>query len=505
MLRIAKWRCSREQKGRSHDSKYLRGTIMLLQENLTDGGSFKLSSRVLARESQTSMRGTTIHGTIDASQRSRELLASALISVLIAVALKTILDWIYVVYVFPHFQADFGCEFQGWPRLLETYLAGALLGGGLGITLWLHPRASGIVLILQYAVVVMPLLSLYTYGQVGTVFTYLVLASSALPVFVTHFIPRFSVPSAGKSIRAIGVILLGGMTAYVYGVLVGSGAIKWLSFDLANVYSTREMWTSLSWPLLGYLVPWQGNAINPALLALGLHRRSRKTIGIALLLQLFLFGMTGQKSFLFAIVLVVGVYAIYRYRSPLPLILLGACAVVVFSYAVYEVSGSHMIPSTFIRRLFFVPARNHAIYYDFFSDPMHPKIFLSNSFLAPLIDYPYEMTVTRVIAWAYWGKDFSPNVGYLGDAYAQFGGPGMLLFSAILALVLRMIDSLRRSGEIRLAAAIIAMPGMALVNSALFTTLSTHGFLLAMLLVWIFTSAVSKGKNQQHDLSEVPR
>ena len=95
------------------------------------------------------------------------------------------------------------------------------------------------------------------------------------------------------------------------------------------------------------------------------------------------------------------------------------------------------------------------------------------------------MPVTRVISWAYWGRDFSPNVGYLGDAYAHFGGLGMILFSAVLAFVLRVVDSLRSADAQWLVAAMIAVPGMALVNSALLTALLTHGFLPAMLIIWL--------------------
>jgi len=95
------------------------------------------------------------------------------------------------------------------------------------------------------------------------------------------------------------------------------------------------------------------------------------------------------------------------------------------------------------------------------------------------------MPITRVISWTYWGRDFGPNVGYLGDAFANFGFMGMFLFSMILGVFLRIVDSISRHLPANLIAAIIAVPAMALANSALFTSLLTHGFILSLIMIWL--------------------
>jgi len=409
----------------------------------------------------------------------------ALASGLAAAGLQAALSWVYAVYVCPHFSAAFSCVAAGAVRIVEVYLLATMLAAGLGVSLKLRPRASGIAVILQYVIVVSPLLTLYCQGQTEASFMYLVLASFLTLVVATHSLPVFRIPHAGRSLRAVVLLGLWGVGVYVYGALLWSGAASWLSVDFADVYETREYWTSVSLPLLGYFVPWQANVINPALLAVGLHRKSLPMIAVALLLQLLLFGMTGHKSFALAMVLVVAIYWVHRRRWSLWSILLVAGIGIVVAYLIYLLSGDHLVPSIFVRRLFFVPARNHAIYYDFFSASTHPHILLSNSILAPFANYPYAMSVTRVISWAYWGRDFSPNVGYMGDAYAQLGGFGMILFSLILAVILRLADSVAGRREIALVAALVSVPAMALVNSALFTTLLTHGLLLVLVLAWL--------------------
>ncbi len=215
-------------------------------------------------------------------------------------------------------------------------------------------------------------------------------------------------------------------------------------------------------------------------------------LGVAAVAQLLLFGMTGHKSFLLAPVLTGGVYFIWARRNALLYIAGGAAVLVVASYILFLVTGNHLAPSLLIRRLFVVPAANHLLYFEFFSQPEHPFVMLSNSILAPFVHYPYDMPVTRVISWAYWARDFGPNVGYLGDAFAHFGFMGMFLFSLILGLFLRIVDSVGARLPANLVAAVVATPAMALTNSALFTSLLTHGLIPAVVMVWLLRAVAER-------------
>ena len=277
-----------------------------------------------------------------------------------------------------------------------------------------------------------------------------------------------------------------GICAYVYGCLVLSGGLGRFNLDLLSVYEVRaEYLTRRVGPVLGYFIPWQANVINILILCWALHKRKLCLLAAAGIAQVLLFGMTGHKSFLLAPLLASGVLLVWGRKNFLLYLFGGATAMILVSYTLFLVTGNHLGPSLLIRRLFFVPAANHFIYYDFFSRLENPFVMLSNSILAPFIQYPYDMPITRVISWAYWGRDFGPNVGYLGDAFEHFGFMGMFLFSVILGLFLHAVDSVAGRLPSNIVAAVIATPAMALTNSALFTSLLTHGLIPAAVLLWL--------------------
>jgi hypothetical protein len=195
--------------------------------------------------------------------------------------------------------------------------------------------------------------------------------------------------------------------------------------------------------------------------------------------------MTGHKSFLLAPVLAIGVYLLWQKRNFFSWIIMGAFLLTLVSYGCFLVTGVELVPSLFVRRLFFVPARLHVLYYDFFSQPEHPFYMLSDSIFRGFLKNPYGMPMPRVIALTYWGREFWPDVGYLGDAYGNFGLLGMFLFSIILGIVLRIADSVGSHLPPNFVAAAIVMPAMALTESALFTSILTHGWILAVLMLWI--------------------
>jgi len=209
---------------------------------------------------------------------------------------------------------------------------------------------------------------------------------------------------------------------------------------------------------------------------------------------------TGMKSFLFAPALVLFlVYGVQEKRF-LELLLKGFITGITFSFVFHALGGSIMPPSVFIRRLFFVPAQNYFNYYDFFSH--HQLMYLSQSVLNPFLANPYGMRITNMIGSLYYGQPaMSVNTGYLADAYMNFGALGVVIFSVFLGMLLVILDSLSKRTNVAIAVAIVAMPLVTLVNSGFFTTLLTHGFLLGMLVLWLY----SRGPSQSVMLTTLSR
>ena len=415
---------------------------------------------------------------------------SVILAVIAILFLRVVLDLVYVNYVHKYFEYSYPAGFFSFDginaiRLIESYLITFILAVWLSTSLYRRWRPSGIALVLYFVVVMLPLFSLYGLGNAPAPFVYAAVGSFVILIIVTGLLPKVKVRRPGYDLLALGMIVLVGMGLYVYGMLLLSGGLERLSFDLQSVYEVRAEYVEKKGPFMGYLVPWQANVINVFVLCYALQRRRLGLFVVAGIAQLLLFGMTGHRSFLLAPFLSGGVYFIWRKRNALLYFAGGAILMILTSYALFIVTKNHLVPSLLIRRLFFVPAANHFIYYDFFSQPENPFVMLSHSILSWFIKYPYDMPLTRVISWSYWGRDFSPNVGYLGDAFANFGFVGMFLFSIILGLFLRIIDSIGGRLPTNLVAAIIAVPAMALINCALFTSLLTHGLILSLIMVWL--------------------
>lgn len=417
------------------------------------------------------------------------------LSLVATLVFRTILDFLYVTYVTQIYSGDFPFIENSVFRLLESYLIVSILSILIAGSLYSRWRPSGIVLVLYFAVVIVPLSSQYALADAPAIFVYAAAMSFGVLLVVNGLLPRVKLPSLGKDFFYFGLSVVLGISLYVYGWLLLTGGLGRLSFDLLSVYEVRAEYVQKLGPLLGYFVPWQANIINIIGLLYALRRRNFWLLGLVAVAQLLLFGMTGHKSFLFAPFLASGIYLVWQRRNAIFWVVIGVTLLVSSSYGYFLITGNEFVPSLFIRRLFFVPARLHVLYYDFFSDPNHPFYLLSDSILRSVLENPYGMPMPHTIALAYWGREFWPDVGYLGDAYGNLGLPGMFLFSVILGFILWIVDSVGARLPSHLVAAAIAMPAMAYTESALFTVLLTHGLVLAILMLWIIQSVeVRKAK-----------
>jgi hypothetical protein len=143
------------------------------------------------------------------------------------------------------------------------------------------------------------------------------------------------------------------------------------------------------------------------------------------------------------------------------------------------------ISSLFTRRVLLVPAQLSFLYYDFFSE--NDSTFLSqHQIFRNFINYPYHLDPSHLMGEIYFGKPtMGACSGIYSDAFMNFGFLGFILWAFLLTAILKIVDSFSKNKKKTITIAAIAMPAFLLGNSALLTSLLTHGILLSLLILYL--------------------
>jgi hypothetical protein len=439
-----------------------------------------------------SANSTGVTVPLAATQPGVRLLSRA---VLTATLLGVILQWaiarVYAGLIVESFGGERAAQSGGGLAIPVSYLLTAISCAACALYCQKRSAASRVIVLIQLVAVIVPLQALvaarFEFARpmfaIGVTLAYL---STLALVALT---PEVRVPRASARVSLLVLIAATLVSAYVLWALLGRGGLGRISFDLTAVYEVREEFLARIAPLMGYLVPWQGYVLNPALLLLALRRRSLLLGAAGLTLQLLLFGTTGFRAFLLLPALLLVFYLIARRRQLVSLVLAGMLAVIGFALLLYAWLDQPLIPLLLVDRVIVVPAEIHYWYYDFFGVHRQALLQLSQSILAPLAASHYREPIAEVIGWTYMGNAASANVGLFGDAYANFGFAGCAVFAVLFAMVLKAVDAAGRATDGRVAAALVAVPAFELVNSGLLTTLLTHGLALTMLTLWALAPA----------------
>jgi hypothetical protein len=413
------------------------------------------------------------------------------ITTLLGLALQWTIAWVYAGLVVELFGGARVAHVTASLDIPISYVLTAICSAACALYCQNRTGASRVIVVIQLVAVIIPLQALVAahFELARPEFAAAVGLAYLGTLAMVGLMPEVQLPSARGGVRAALLMVGVSLSAYTLGALLTHGGLERLSFDLTAVYEVREEFLEQSAPFLGYLVPWQGYVLNPALMLIGLRRRSLLISLSGLALQLLLFGMTGFRAFLFIPALLLAFYLIGRRRHLAAMALAGMLAVVGIALVLYAWLDQPLIPLLLVDRVVVVPAEIHYWYYDFFGVHGEAPLQLSQSILSAVSTTHYSAPVAEVIGWRYMGSAASANVGLFGDAFANFGFAGCAIFALLFALVLKALDAAGRATDPRLAAALFAMPAFQLVNSGLLTTLLTHGLALAVLVLWALAPA----------------
>lgn len=421
-------------------------------------------------------------------------------SLLLLLFLKFVLDYSYINYV----QVIYG-EFPlniTTPKMIESY-ALTLIVGGIVIKCFNELRKpSFIVIYILLLNLFIPLFSFYSLTDSSRLYVYTAILSFLIVMSIVRYSVSIKLFYLTES-KAILITCIIAITTIVFGNLIIGGGVSRLSFDLLKVYEVREQYLTNKGFMMGYFLPWSAYSINTLLLAYFLYKKKKLAVVLILLFQLFLYGTTGFKSYLFSPLLIFLIHFALNKRkmkSLLPLLTFGFTVVVIYSYIQYKVNDDILTASILTRRNFFTPAQINFLFYDFFSE--NPFVLLSDSIFKYFIENPYgDITpVLYQVSEYYYGKRFGLNVGYIGNAFMHFGYIGVFIFSLLLGLVLKLVDSISNNLPISVTVSSIIIPSMAFVNSGFLTVLLTHGFLISCLLIWLLNNHLTFNSNKLNKL-----
>ena len=303
-------------------------------------------------------------------------------------------------------------------------------------------------------------------------------------------LPTLKIPEMKWSLRIYVVGLL------AYSVVIMGWIVSQVGFptsipSFAAVYEQRAAYNeAMSAPgPIAYLIAWQTSVINPLLLLIGLHRRKWVIVATGISLNVLMYAIAGHKSDLLSSVLVIAVFIMYSFASYWRGVLLamGATAILLISSVLWWV-GDFIYPiSIFVRRMIAVPGLLSGYYFEYFSEFGFTRQFGPLSILLKPVEMP--LSTPRTIGLLYFGdSSTAANANLWADAYSALGYSGMVLTTLLLCLILWGMDSLMVSRPARVATPLFVIAMYSLTNSALPTSLLTHGILFTVLMIIFYPS-----------------
>ena len=404
---------------------------------------------------------------------------------------KVLLDIITFFYVIPKYQYEPFLQFGqiDYLRLWLSYVVLFVVWIAIRPVLTKRYPISRLILIVQVVVIVIPFLTLFAQEERRwNEVIYICLPIVLIALFV-RISPKIKLPECDKSAYLIISIVFACIVVYVLLGLIVTGGLSRLNFNFYHVYEVRDLLKNNPFPLSGYLISWVAHVINIAFLISGVIRRNWLIIAFAFVIQILIFGMTNFKSFLILPFFVLGFLFLLKRMNFVLSVVFGVNLLILLLICLHF-TGEDMGLGLF-SRIFIVPAAIHSLYFDYFSS--HAPAMMAGTKWASLFGAQYDENIIFIVAKEYWGKEFSPNVGWLGDAFANFGITGAFVITVLFALFLKICDSVANSIQtIGIAESLLFGAAIAFCSSAFSTVLLTHGAGLAVIALWWLVKANKK-------------
>ena len=261
------------------------------------------------------------------------------------------------------------------------------------------------------------------------------------------------------------------------------------NLDFTKVYEFRASNDELAGiGILRYTNNWTYQIFNVTLFAIALLHKKYFFAFILVIIQTYYFSASAHKIVFFLPFMVFSIRYYFGKTNSLVALPMTFTLILIGGLISLYFSDDLFIPSLIIRRIFFVPGNLSFSYFEFFS--YNPKVFWSNGILSPFLSYPYDLSLTHMIG-RYIGYDgMGANNGYVSSGFAHAGYFGVLFYSFIVGLLLKLINDMTYN-KLPLWFSVSVCIGplrTILINSDLFTSLLTHGLFISLIIIFLSRS-----------------
>lgn len=306
----------------------------------------------------------------------------------------------------------------------------------------------------------------------------------ALLLLLQSWLPRITFKKLSDRYMNVGMIGLTSVSALF--VLAISGIYTGFRFTLnfIDVYEIRAEAAGYQLPLVAsYLLDMMPVVLSICLICWLI--RKKWLIAIALVIvYLFLYSIAAHKMVFFFLVLMLGVFFLYRdwMLRWMPGLLVLASGV----NFIEQVLGGSSFMYLFFKRMMYTPVRLSEKYSTFFAE--YPLNLFQDGIMGKLsFDNVYSTSIPRVIG-EYMGDYWTnANNGLIGDMYANLPVLlGVLTMPLVLVICFRLLDLAAAKVDRRIVIPFCVYYANSFMNGSWSTVLLSHGFLISCLLLYFF-------------------
>ncbi len=272
-------------------------------------------------------------------------------------------------------------------------------------------------------------------------------------------------------------------------------------FGLNDVYDLRTEARGYEVPLIiGYLSTFSDNLL-PVLLVYFLYKKKYIIALFIIGVILLNFGVTATKQILFLLFLALLGFFIVKSFKIIRLYIWAFLILIYLCITEFIVFGTYFISTFSIYRIFFIPAKLHYVYYDFFST--RELDYFRQSALKYFMNSPYKENIGFLLG-DYDIGDITAraNNGLFSDAYMNFGILGVFIFPIIVVLILKTLDGATKGLNQRILFIVTSSISFVFLGLPFTTALLSAG--IVVLIIFLYTLPRDRKKlnrNNEESLS----